>query len=128
MRRPGSLLNPGLHQGFTVKALSTVFVFLIAILYVALLAAGFSLIRGITISILWKWFVTPVFGLPQLGVASAIGLGLVTDFMFRPFKTATDPEGLTDQEKRAAAVKVLFQPLGQCLMALFVGWIVRMFL
>lgn len=39
------------------------------------------LVYGYVLSHLWDWFVVPLFGLPALGMAAAIGLSMVTTYM-----------------------------------------------
>ena len=35
------------------------------------------IVRGYTISILWSWFIVPVFNAPGLGIMQAVGVSLV---------------------------------------------------
>jgi hypothetical protein len=44
------------------------------------------LTRGLVITLLWSWFMVPVFGLPALGIASALGLTLVLNYLLDPGK------------------------------------------
>jgi hypothetical protein len=37
--------------------------------------------RGYAISVLWSWFVAGYFGLPQLGIARAVGISLLVGFL-----------------------------------------------
>lgn len=41
-------------------------------------------IRGITLSVLWNWFVTPTFNTASLGLAPAIGIILISNFFVKP--------------------------------------------
>lgn len=35
-----------------------------------------SIARGWAFSVLWGWFVVPIFGLPEIGIAQAIGIAI----------------------------------------------------
>ena len=49
------------------------------------LVAG-VLIRGLCLSVLWGWLIVPVFHLPRLSIAAALGLSVVLNF-FHPAST-----------------------------------------
>ena len=61
-------------------------VFLVAMLItlsvIFLVGAGASVVNGITLSIIWGWFMVPIFGLPALNVPQAIAVTLVVGFFF----------------------------------------------
>ena len=61
-----------------------------------------ALLNGTVLSIIWGWFVVPVFRAPSLSIAYAIGLGLVVSFL-----TARSSNG--KDERRA--VEILFSGL-----------------
>ena len=42
---------------------------------------GLSILRGWVISIMWSWYMVPVFGLPQVNVPLAIGISLTGQLM-----------------------------------------------
>lgn len=42
-----------------------------------LAAPWLLLIRGFTLMKIWQWFVVPIFGLPSIGIAEALGLALL---------------------------------------------------
>lgn len=81
-----------------------------AIGVVALFLAA-VLVRGLVISVLWGWFVVPVFGLPALHVAPALGLAVLLNY-------------LLNHKKGAASLMDIF--LG-ALAALGVGWVIQLF-
>lgn len=75
---------------------------------------------GLTISVLWGWFIAPVFSVPTLSVAQAYGLVLVLRSV----------QGLTSQEKSkddfAQLVgKLLILPPFVTGFTLLLGWVVK---
>ena len=82
-----------------------------------------SIMNGLVLSILWSWFVTPVFDLPVLTIVQAIGIGLVVTML--TYHKSESKEGKDTTELIAEIVSAaVFQPL----FYLFFGWVVRMFL
>ena len=51
---------------------------------VLFLAALFT--RGFCLSVLWGWFMVPVFGLPTLPIAAALGIALLLNYCLRASK------------------------------------------
>lgn len=78
---------------------------------VLLLCVSAFLVRGLCLSILWGWLIAPVFGLPALGVAPAIGLTLFLNLLLLHKK-----EELTTADELVAP-----------LLALGVGWVIHLF-
>lgn len=80
--------------------------------------------RGYVLSILWAWFVVPIFGLPALSIPIAIGIGLVVGFMTYQFHNYVEREQTpTEAMARAGAAALLYPAF-----VLFVGWVVTFFL
>ena len=78
-----------------------------------------ALWRGYVLSLLWAWFVVPVFGAPPLGIPAALGLSLLV-------------AALTAQHMRIGTPKDLGYAMGVALLAppatLLFGWIIKHFL
>lgn len=87
---------------------------------VALLAFG-VMWEGAVLSVLWGWFVVPLFGLPPLSLPFAIGLALVVGLL-TAHKTGNES---TDPDKKWAPLVTMVARPGA---ALLVGWIVTKFL
>lgn len=51
---------------------------LIGIIAIGLLSGVLS---GYVLSVLWGWFISPVFGLPELSIMQALGLALIVTFL-----------------------------------------------
>ena len=75
-----------------------------------------AVLRGWVLSILWGWFMVPVFGLPVLNIPFAIGLALVVRLL-------TSSSSSKDDDKYAWT-KPFLSPFA----ALLVGWIVLQFI
>lgn len=76
--------------------------------------------QGLTISVLWGWFVAPLFGLPTLSIVQAYGMALVMRSV----------QGLTNQEKGKDNLaqwfgKVLILPPCVTGFILCIGWVLK---
>lgn len=63
---------------------------LLAILLTIGLIAASSILNGWVLSILWGWFLVPIFGLPPLSIPQAIGVYLVVGFLTKQMDTTKD--------------------------------------
>jgi len=79
---------------------------------VLLLCVLALLIRGVCLSILWGWLIAPVFGLPVVGVAPAIGLTVFLNFL------------LNHKQEEQTVADVFVVPL----FVLGVGWVIHLFI
>ncbi len=78
-----------------------------------------SLWRGYVLTILWAWFIVPVFHLPVLTLLPAMGVALLVGFM------TADSTGMKDEDAMGSAITTEFlSPL----MALGLGWIIHLFM
>ena len=89
----------------------------------ALLVLG-SIWRGYALTVLWAWFVVPVFHLPVLSIAPAIGLSLIVSFL----TYQSDAKTPTDDSATDAFVKATLSTILMPLAALCIGWIVHQFM
>lgn len=92
---------------------------LIAAGAVVLLVAN-AVLRGFVLSILWGWFLVPVFSLPAISIPQALGIALVIGML-------TGGIGTGNQSTDSAAAKVVIIILGP-LFTLLIGWIYTLFL
>ena len=76
---------------------------------------------GFTLSVLWGWFMLPLFGLPALSIAQAYGLMLVVR-VAKGFDTKTDknPDGFA-----AAMGKSFVLAPFACGLFLLFGWVAK---
>ena len=87
--------------------------------FLTISVAILSCIRGWVLSILWGWFVAPLFGLPLLDIPHAIGVVLVVGFLTMSQKSDKDKEKRTKYN-----ISVLLSPF----LTLFIGWVVTWFI
>jgi hypothetical protein len=78
-------------------------------------------LRGWVISVLWRWFMVSQFHQPALGIAEAIGVGIVVTTVVAHSSTCQEDPKYTN------AVKFGIGIVGP-LMGLLCGWIVKFFL
>lgn len=84
------------------------------------IAAPFAiLLNGYALSVLWAWFMVPVFHLPEIGIAQASGISLVVGMMTHQV-TPVDKE----REWWEEPITILGRPL----IALLLGAIWKSFL
>lgn len=84
-----------------------------------------SILNGWVLSILWGWFIVPTFGAPDISVVQAIGLALVVRFLTASRSIEESDDSISKEEKvQKALVVAVVVPL----FALFVGWIVHLFM
>lgn len=95
-----------------------------AVILLAVLGVPALLWRGYVLTILWGWFIVPLFGVPALSIPLAIGLSLTVAFL------TSQRTGNETTEKKSEGEKLLTS-LILCaawpLIALGVGWVVQRF-
>lgn len=82
-----------------------------------------SIWNGYAISVLWGWFITPVFGLPILNIPQAIGLGLIITFLTQAIDCRKD-----EDDTKTQIIKSIFIIILRPLFALLIGYIVHLFM
>ncbi len=80
-----------------------------------------TFINGWVLSILWGWFIVPVFGLPGLSIVQSIGIAMTIGFLI------TKSEGSTKSDSQpwidiisAYIGRILIAPIG----ILAIGWFI----
>lgn len=76
-------------------------------------------VSGYVLSILWGWFVAPLFGVPELGVINAIGLAIIIAYMTR---------GESSVEKNEDIIIKIVNAFLKPSFALLIGWLVTLFM
>lgn len=74
------------------------------------------------LSVLWGWFVIPVFNVPNLSVVQAVGLAMVVSYLTK--KHESDSKKELSDVIATLVVEVVFVPLT----ALLLGWIIVQFI
>ena len=83
-----------------------------------------TLWNGYVLSVLWRWFVVPPFGAPALSIGYAIGIALVVGHLTQPH----EPPKTDEKEWKELFAKSVASAAVKPAIALFVGWIVTLFL
>jgi hypothetical protein len=91
----------------------------VLILFVATVALS-SILNGWALSILWEWFMVPVFALPSLTIPTAIGISLVVSYLTHHYVD-------TDKDEENAA-KVGMYAFLKPVVVLAIGWVVKQFM
>lgn len=82
-----------------------------------------AIIDGYVLVKLWSWFAVPVFGVPQISLAPAIGIGILVSFLTH--------QNIPSQKDREIS-EVIGAALGETILypavVLFVGWVVSQFM
>lgn len=84
-----------------------------------------AILNGWALSVLWGWFVAPVFGIPELSILQAIGFGLIVSYMTR------EPDSSKSKDKDDDSHPVITMMIVTALrpiFAVFIGWIVTLFM
>ena len=81
------------------------------------------IMNGWAISTLWAWFVVPIFALPTLGIAQAIGLSCLVG-LFRQSSTNSDKAKDTTDALATALGQALVTPV----ITVGLGWVIHLFM
>jgi len=98
---------------------------LLASLWFVVLLLVSSILNGYVLSVLWGWFIVPVFNLPTLTAVSAIGIAMVVSYLTYQYNESDEDDNKSFGEKLAKPIAIaILRPL----FALFFGWIVHLFM
>lgn len=90
------------------------------ITFIGLITIVGAILDGFVISILWNWFMVPIFDLPSLSIISALGLSLVIAWFTSHNNTGKNEE--VDNKK--AIILFIMRPI----LFLLIGYIVHLFM
>lgn len=82
-----------------------------------------ALMSGWALSVLWGWFIVPVFELPQLTLIQAIGVGMVVSFLTRSSWKKEEKK-----ETSEAIIEAVVTAIGLPLISVGFGWVVMWFM
>ena len=83
-----------------------------------------SVLGGFVLTVLWGWFVVPVFNTPSLNIVAAIGLSLIVNF----FTAQAQPTDEKKKDEIETVITLLIWAVGKPLTYLGLGWIVNLFM
>ena len=104
----------------------TILIMIAGTLLVSLLMAISLLLKGYVLSVLWSWFIVPIFGLPVLSLPVAIGICIIIG-MFIDNNKDNEAKTVDDDKKTEEIFKSILRFLAP-LAALFTGWVVQGFM
>ena len=91
-----------------------------------------AVLRGLVLAQLWKWFVVPAFGLPQISIPLAIGLSVILNYFLvnrEEFLAKNKEEGRAgDPPDLSSAVPLILTEMLTAFFVLLGGWIISLFL
>lgn len=99
------------------KAVSVV---ILALLGIPAMIFFSSLLNGWALSVLWRWFVSPVFEIRNLGIAEAIGLSLIVSYLTHQAQNKNREENSLANTLGLVIVRPLFSVL--------IGWCIKFFI
>lgn len=82
-----------------------------------------ALVNGWALSVMWGWFVVPLFHLPAMSIVYAIGFSLVVG-MFKPNTSSHDTRKKDTRELVTAVIAEILSPV----LVVGIGWIVKLFI
>lgn len=91
------------------------------VLGTVLLAIAATLWHGYTLTILWAWFVTPLFALPALSLKFAVGLSLTARALIAVYRPKAEEHGSAPERIAHATAYAFLAPAA----FLAVGWLVH---
>lgn len=92
---------------------------LLVIIGTIALTFGTAVLKGWVLTKLWVWFIIPIFHLPVLGIAQAIGISLIMHYL-----TNENPDRKDDRKWFESVATAVVMPF----IVLLMGWIVTLFL
>jgi hypothetical protein len=81
-------------------------------------------LRGLVLDILWGWFIVPVFHLPALGIAEAIGLSLIANYLITGGQEADIQKDAGEDALAKLFGKMILGPA----LVLLLGWAIHLFM
>ena len=110
--------------GFKIVGYSIVGIGLVVLMGLVVILG--YIVSGLVLSILWGWFMTSMFEVPEISILEAIGITLIVDLLIRDLAT----RGNVDNESNTG--KKLARALGRAFLTpfiiLLIGWIVLQFM
>lgn len=85
-----------------------------------ILGLSFMCLEGVYITYLWEWFVVP-FGLPSIGWAHGVGIGLLVSMLTLRAKNEHDPR--TDEQKQFDSFVAVFSAAFASTLLFFFGFV-----
>ncbi len=88
-----------------------------------LILIGGSIIGGWALSVLWNWFVSPVFDLPNLTIIQAIGISLITGYI-----TSNPSQSSNDKDATEKMISNVVHAFAAPILYVGIGWVILQFM
>lgn len=98
-------------------------VLLLIVSTIALMAIS-SVLNGWALTILWSWFVVPVFGLPEFSIPVAIGVSMTASFLTHQ----RIDNSMGGKDSKEVLIEAFTDSLIKPFMFLGIGYIVTLFI
>ena len=85
---------------FVIALVVLLFVTALALIAGLLVAVPITIWRGYVLSVLWAWFIVPLFGLPALSIPLAIGLMVIVSMARGDYAESFDKGAKDAKEKK----------------------------
>ena len=92
------------------------------LVFIVVAATVATLMNGWALSVLWGWFIVPLFALPALPILYAIGISFIASLLYRNVLNTEKKKG---EDTSTLIGKMIGQIIGIPLFAVFLGWIVH---
>ncbi|MGI6423606.1 MAG: hypothetical protein ACOX0X_03270 [Candidatus Dojkabacteria bacterium] len=97
---------------------------LLGLIVFSILLVISAVITGFVLSVLWRWFIIPIFSLPPLSIPQATGIAIIVDFLTYQRHEEKDDNKKLIEKFLGSLVYVIFYPL----IILGLGWVIQLFL
>ena len=84
-----------------------------------------ALVNGWVLTMLWVWFITPIFSIRPLTIAEAIGIGLIISYLTYH---STKPNKSDSTDTAEIVINAVLQAIIPALTTLIFGWVVVQFM
>ncbi len=98
----------------------------VALLSIPVLIVLSVVANAYALSVLWGWFVVPLFALPALSIPVAMGLSVIVNFMTS--HSTTESKTSDDDEPWETLLKAFIYVIFRPGFALLFGWIIHSFM
>lgn len=98
---------------------------MIAFILFIVLSIPVAIYRGLTLSMLWAWFISPYFNLPELNIPIAIGISYIASLL--TFHPRFDIKSESNDPTMVVICSSIFT-LVMCSLFLLSGYVVSLFL
>jgi hypothetical protein len=95
----------------------------IAVFFLVVMIIPSVMWQGYVLSVMWNWFVSPTFDIPNLKIAAALGMAAIFSFMSPTANCAK--EDANNDSIGATVLKSVLRAFGKPAMFLLFGWIVK---